>query len=139
MLLRNGIKQALRSPVRLITLFVITALICGFLSIGLNLRQAAQDNIQLLKEEFDVVAVPTFKGSIDNSANLTLNIETNYEGFRTIYAKSFDEQIFKNAAGVKNLLIHRQFGVTVNNVENLSPGDSLDRNTYDIFVFTETS
>jgi len=135
-LLHIGIIQLPRAPVRMLSLFLVVALLCNFLTIGLNLRQAAQDNIQLLKEEFDVVAVPTFKGSIDNSANLTLNIETNYEGFRTIYAKSFDEQIFKNAAGVKNLLIHRQFGVTVNNVENLSPGDSLDRNTYDIFVFT---
>ena len=138
MLLRSGIKQALRSPVRLITLFVITALICGFLSIGLNLRQAAQDNIQLLKEEFDVVAVPTFKGSIDRAANLTLDTTTNYAGFRAIYAKNFDLTIFEEAPGVKDVFIHRQFGAKVTDDEALFLRATNEWGERDIIIFTYT-
>ena len=136
MLFQSGIKQAFRSPVRTVVLFVILVLICGFLSIGLNLRQAAQDNIQLLKEEFDVVAVPTFKGSVDNDGNLITAEDTRNMGFYTIYARNFDTSVFENAAGVKAVIIHSQFGATVNSEEYLYPGRAIDQVTQDVIVFT---
>ena len=60
MLCKMSIRQSFRAPVRLIASFVVVALVCAFLVIGVNLRQTAQNNLQLLKEEFDVVAIPTF-------------------------------------------------------------------------------
>ena len=57
-MIKTGNRQSFRAPVRLIASFVVVALVCAFLAVGLNLRQTAQDNIQLLTEEFDLVAIP---------------------------------------------------------------------------------
>ena len=68
MLLKASIRQSFRAPVRLIASFVVVALVCAFLVIGTNLRQNAVNNLQLLQEEFDVVAIPTFRGSVNGAA-----------------------------------------------------------------------
>ena len=135
MLLRNGIKQALRSPVRLITLFVITALICGFLSIGLNLRQAAADNVELLRQEFDTVAIPTFRGFVNR--NGALIFEDQYgSNFFEVPAQNFDRSVFENAAGVKDVLVHTQLGAHVDVEPYVLPGHPTSRKTYDVIIFT---
>ena len=71
MLLKTGIRQSFRAPVRLIASFLVMVLVCAFLTVGLNLRKTALNNLQLLNEEFDVVAIPTFKGSVDSEGRLT--------------------------------------------------------------------
>jgi len=137
MIFRNGIKQSFRAPVRMLAVLLIATLICGFLSIGLNLRQAAQENIQLLKEEFDVVALPTFRGSLDYSGNLTLDTTGRYAGFLMTYAQNFDKSVFENATGVKDVLIHKQVGVFVEG-DQVLPGSVSRRNNHDVFIFTYT-
>ena len=136
MLLKNSIRQSFRAPVRLIASFVVMALICAFLVIGVNLRQNALNNLQLLKEEFDVVAIPTFRGSVDGEGNLTTDTKGNYQGYMTVPAFDFDLSQFENASGVKNMLVHRQFGTYVEQEAALIPGDVSTRNNRDVFIFT---
>lgn len=136
MLLKTGIRQSFRAPVRLIASFLVMVLVCAFLTVGLNLRKTALNNLQLLNEEFDVVAIPTFKGSVDSEGRLTTDTKGDYQGFMTIPAHGFDLSVFENTAGVKDVLVHRQFGAYLPNVTDLLPGDAGTRNNRDVFIFT---
>ena len=136
MLLKASIRQSFRAPVRLIASFVVVALVCAFLVIGTNLRQNAVNNLQLLQEEFDVVAIPTFRGSVNGEARLTMNTETDYQGYMTVPAFDFDLSQIESAAGAKDVLVHRQFGTYVEQEEVLIPGDVSTRNNRDVFIFT---
>lgn len=124
-------------PARYIATFLTVFLLCCVLSISINLRLEVQDNLQLLEQEFDVVVIPTFRGSIDISGDLAFeakDVRTN----KPIYAKKFDLSLLQNAVGAKEVQVNRQFGATVNNEEDLWPGNGIDRNTYDIIIFTYT-
>lgn len=136
MLLKTGIRQIFRAPVRLIASFLVVALVCAFLTVGINLRQNARDNLQLLNEEFDVVAIPTFKGSVDSAGRLTADTKGGYQGYMTVPAYDFDLSVFEGATGVKDVLVHRQFGAWLPNVTDLLPGDAGTRNDHDVFIFT---
>ena len=137
MLLKASIRQSFRAPVRLIASFVVMALVCAFLVVGINLRQTARNNLLLLNEEFDVVAIPTFKGSVDRKGQLTENVTgTDYLDYRETYARNFDLSLLKNATGVKDVLVHKQLGVFLDSRVELYPGKAQTRNTNDIFIFT---
>jgi len=136
MLCKMSIRQSFRAPVRLLASFVVVALVCAFLVIGVNLRQTAQNNLQLLHEEFDVVAIPTFRGSVNDEARLTMDTENDYQGYMTVPAFDYDLSQIENAAGVKDVLVHKQFGAYVELEENLIPGDVSTRNNRDVFLFT---
>lgn len=136
MFLKSSIRQSFRTPVRMIASFLVITLICAFLAIGCNLRQNALSNLQLLNEEFDVMAIPTFRGSVNGEGRLTLDTETDYQGYMTVPAFDFDLAQFEDAAGVNDVLVHRQFGAYVEQEEILFPGDENTRNLRDVFIFT---
>ena len=136
MLTKFSVRQSFRAPVRLLASFLVVALVCAFLVIGCSLRQTALSNLQLLNEEFDVVAIPTFRGSVNGEGRLTLDTETDYQGYMTVPAFDFDLSQFADAAGVNDVLVHRQFGIYVEQEEVLFPGDEATRNQRDVFIFT---
>ena len=136
MLTKFSVRQSFRAPVRLLASFLVVALVCAFLVIGCSLRQTALSNLQLLNEEFDVVAIPTFRGSVNGEGRLTLDTETDYQGYMTVPAFDFDLSQFADAAGVNDVLVHRQFGAYVEQEEVLFPGDEATRNQRDVFIFT---
>lgn len=137
MLLKTGIRQSIRAPVRLIASFLVMALVCAFLAVGLNLRQTAQNNLQLLNEEFDVVAIPTFTGSVNKYGELTYDTKsTDYQGFVETEARNFDVSVFENATGVKDVLVHKQFGAYWDTDDRYTPGDPQTRNNFDVVIFT---
>ena len=137
MFLKSSIRQSFRAPVRLMASFVVTALICAFLSVGLNLRQIARSNLRLLKEEFDVVAIPTFTGSVNKYGELVYDTKNDdYQGFLETDAKGFDVSVFENAAGVKDVLVHKQFGAYWDTDDRYTPGDPQTRNNADVIIFT---
>ena len=70
MLLRNSIKQAFRTPVRLTSYFLVIALVSAFLCIGLNMKRTADANLNSVINEFNVLALPNFKAPIDQYGNL---------------------------------------------------------------------
>ena len=136
MLTKFSVRQSFRAPVRLLASFLVVALVCAFLVIGCSLRQTALSNLQLLNEAFDVVAIPTFRGSVNGEGRLTLDTETDYQGYMTVPAFDFDLSQFADAAGVNDVLVHRQFGAYVEQEEVLFPGDEATRNHRDVFIFT---
>ena len=137
MFLKSSIRQSFRTPVRLIASFVVMALVCAFLVVGINLRQTARSNLQLLKEEFDVVAVPTFTGSVNKYGELVYDTKNDdYQGFLETDAKEFDVSVFENATGVKDVLVHKQFGAYWDVEDRYTPGDPQTRNNFDVVIFT---
>lgn len=128
-------RQCIRTPLRLVSNFLVMTLVCAFLSVSLNLRQTAHSNIQLLNEEFDVVAIPTFKGLVNASGQLVQDT-SGYYRYKEAQAEDFDLSILRDAPGVKNVLIHKQLGAYLNSDESLYPGSSTVRNTDDVFIFT---
>ena len=137
MLLKASIRQSFRAPVRLIATFLVIAMVCTFLAVGLNLRQVVKSNIELLKSEFDVVAVPNFRGSVDNQGKLIDDTTSrNYAGYLNTYAENFDLSVIENASGVNDILVHKQFGAYLRSETNLIPGEAMTRNTRDIVIFT---
>ena len=106
MVIRNGIKQSFRAPVRMLAVLLIATLLCSFLTIGINLWQTAKENNSLMVEEFDVAAFASCQGNVDDNGNLTLDTDGRY---RTVFASDFDAALFENAAGTEDVLIHRQF------------------------------
>lgn len=138
MLIRMSIRQMKRAPVRLIASFLVVVLVCAFLVIGVNLRQTAQDNIQLLTQEFDVMAIPTFQGSVDKTGNLTTDTRSNYQGYMTVPAVDFDLSQIENAAGVKDVLVHKQFGGYLKTDDRFSRYIYPLYDHYDVIVFTYT-
>ena len=62
MLFRASFRQARRAPVRMILCFVLMALVCAFLTLGLNLRTSTQQNLEAIYDSYEVIAVPFFQG-----------------------------------------------------------------------------
>ena len=71
MLLRNGIKQTFRTPVRLTAYFLVLLFVSSFLCIGLNMKRTADANLNSVVNEFNVLALPDFKAFIDEYGQLT--------------------------------------------------------------------
>lgn len=65
MLGKWSIKQALRAPVRSISMLLVTALVCTFLTVGFDLRHSARAGLDKIRENFLVAAVPSFKAVVD--------------------------------------------------------------------------
>lgn len=59
MLIRTSLKQTLRTPVKLIAYFLVTALAAASFCVGLNQETSAQNNFAAAEESFTTVAVPT--------------------------------------------------------------------------------
>ena len=59
MLLRASMRQARRAPVRMILCFALMALVCAFLTLGLNLRASTEQNLESIYDSYEVIAVPS--------------------------------------------------------------------------------
>ena len=55
---RISLKRILRTPVKMIAYFLITALIAAFLCVGLNLRTHSKANIAAADAAFTTIAIP---------------------------------------------------------------------------------
>lgn len=131
----HSIRQIARTPVRAIALLMAFTLVCAFLHIALTLRQVWQDNQALLEESFPVVAVPSFQGSVNTQGALTLDSSAaDYQGFLPVEARDFDLSLFQEAAGVEQVLVHRQFGAYLQQ-EGLT-GTESSGSWEDVFIFT---
>lgn len=136
-MIRYSIKQLCKTPIKAMSICLIILLLCSFLTVGINLRQTARNNLQLLNEEFDVVAIPTFTGSVNKYGELTYDTKsTDYQGFVETEARNFDVSVFENATGVKDVLVHKQFGAYWDTDDRYTPGDPQTRNNFDVVIFT---
>ncbi len=144
-----SLKQWFRAPVRVVSVFAVSLVLCAFLGVSLNLRQVAQDNLHLLEEEFSVMAIPTFKGYVNKYGRLSDNSQEDYLGFYTVPAFDFDLSQITDAAGVQDVVVYRQFGAYVDmestpRQEILMSGSYHDSTGFsladvrDIFIFTYT-
>lgn len=137
MFLQYSLLQLYRTPIKTIMGLTVMGMVCVFLCVGFNLRQTVKKNIHLLKEEFDVVAVPNFSGSVDKQGKLIDDTtDRDYAGYLNTYAEDFDLSVIENASGVNDILVHKQFGAYLSAERNLIPGDAMTRNTHDIVIFT---
>ena len=82
MLFRTSLKQTMRTPVKLVAYFLITALVVAFLCVGLNLRKQSEINIAAADAAFTTVAIPDFKAHMDYKGNLCTDTSFfDYEGY----------------------------------------------------------
>ena len=137
-LIKKNILQLMRTPIRIISMIMVITLVCTFLCISMNLREIAKGNVSIINQEFDVVAIPTFKGSVNHEGTLTSDVSGDYQGYMTIPAFDFDVSQIEAAAGVKDVMVHRQFGIYLNQKERLLPGNASTQNMHDVFIFTYT-
>ena len=140
MLLKNSIRQNFRAPVRLIAVFSVVILVCAFLTVGLNLRQISKNNVELLTKSFDVVAVPTFYATVNSDGSLAESSlgspGKKLLGYRQVPAYDFDLSAIRDAAGVKDVFVHKQFGAFVAQENPLVRGEAGTEWYHDVFVFT---
>lgn len=135
MFTRMNIKQVFRSPVRYISLFLVTAFVSSFLTVGLNLRQIALNNTNLLQESFDVVAIPTFYATVNKNAELVeTSFDIGYLGYHKVPAEQYDLTPIRDAAGVKNIFVQKQFGAYVD--QAITRGVPGTEKINDVFIFT---
>ena len=66
MLFRTSLKQTLRTPVKLIAYFLVTAFLC----VGLNLRTHSKANIAAADAAFTTIAIPEFQAHLDYEGKL---------------------------------------------------------------------
>ena len=60
MLFRTSLKQTLRTPIKLLSYFLVNALAAALLCVGLNMERSAQYNLSAAEKCFTTIAVPTF-------------------------------------------------------------------------------
>jgi len=135
MFTRVNIKQIFRSPVRYISILFVTAFVCAFLTVGLNLRQIASSNTDLLQENFDVVAIPTFYATVNKNADFVeTSFDIGYLGYHKVPAKHYDLTPIREASGVKNIFVQKQFGAYID--QAITRGLPGTETINDVFVFT---
>ena len=69
-----GLRQGLRAPRKLAAYFLVTLLVCSFLTLGLNLKRAADSNLDAVTQGFNVLAMPDFQGYITEKGHLAANM-----------------------------------------------------------------
>ena len=113
-MLRMGLRQGFRAPRKLAAYFLVTLLVCSFLAIGLNLKQAADSNMEAVLSGFNVMAMPDFKGYIDENGHLAPTLRESV-GYFPCFAENYDIEKLRSLAGVQKLDARNQFGACVNN------------------------
>lgn len=82
MLGKWSIKQALRAPVRSISMLLVSALVCTFLAVGINLRYSARMGLDKIRESFLMAAFPNFNVMVDQygrtESQMMADAEENY-------------------------------------------------------------
>lgn len=113
MLFRASMRQARRAPVRMILCFALMALVCAFLTLGLNLRASTEQNLESIYDSYEVIAVPSFQGYVTRRG---LPAETgDHAGYWPCAAEDYDLTPILNAAGVKSIDVRNRFGAYVRN------------------------
>ncbi len=141
MTVRLGLKQLLRSPVKLVVYFLITALAAALLCVGLNLEANAQRNVAAAEAAFETVAIPDFSAHIRYDGTLCADSDDPfYAGYLPCFTSEYDFAPLLAAPGAENLDVRGYFGARVNGEGNLTehaPGDG-PRNGMpdDVIIFT---
>lgn len=119
-MLRSGLKQAFRMPGRIIAYFLVTALVCAFLCIGMNLKQIADRNLQTILDSFDVVALPDFKAYITEDARLSADpFHQESIGYLQCEAINYDVKSLLELPGVRSIDARNRFGACI---DSATPG-----------------
>lgn len=113
MLFRASFRQARRAPVRMILCFVLMALVCTFLTLGLNLRTSTQQNLEAIYDSYEVIAVPFFQGYVTRRGKLTEM--GSHEGYWPCAAENYDLTPIQQATGVESVDVRNRFGAYVSN------------------------
>lgn len=113
MLFRASIRQARRAPVRMLLCFVLMALVCAFLTLGLNLRASTEQNLESIYDSYEVIAVPSFQGYVDRRGRLT--VTGDHAGYWPCAAEDYDLTPILNATGVESIDVRNRFGAYVRN------------------------
>ncbi len=108
-----GLRQGFRAPRKLAAYFLVTLLVCSFLAIGLNLKQAADSNMEAVLSGFNVMAMPDFKGYIDENGHLAPTLRESV-GYFPCFAENYDVEKLRALKGVQKLDARNQFGAYVN-------------------------
>ena len=124
MLFRASIRQARRAPVRMLLCFVLMALVCAFLTLGLNLRASTEQNLKDIYDSYEVIAVPFFQGYVTRRGKLTEM--GSHEGYWPCAAENYDLTPILNAAGVESIDVRNRFGAYVHN-EGFERGVAVSR------------
>lgn len=113
MLFRASIRQARRAPVRMLLCFALMALVCAFLTLGLNLRASTEQNLKDIYDSYEVIAVPSFQGYVDRRGKLTAT--GNHAGYWPCVAEDYDLTPILNASGVQSVDVRNRYGAYVSN------------------------
>lgn len=120
MLFRTSLKQTLRTPVKLIAYFLVTAFVTAFLCVGLNLRTHSKANIAAADAAFTTIAIPEFQAHLDYEGKLCQEITSPlYEAYGSCPAPEYDLSPIRNAPGVEQIDVRGRFGARVNGAEPL--------------------
>ena len=113
MLFRASFRQARRAPVRMILCFVLMALVCAFLTLGLNLRASTEQNLESIYDSYEVIAVPFFQGYVTRQGELTKM--GNHAGYWPCAAENYDLTPILEASGVESVDVRNRLGAYVSN------------------------
>lgn len=139
MLTKISLKQAFRTPVRLLVTYLVIIVVCVFFIISINLRQTAEQNIDLLEREFQVVAVPDFQASVNKYGGLcATSYDSGYAGYLEASAEDYDLSLLKDIPGVLRIETHDYCGAYVRQAEKLyyDPPAMATDFIKDVMVFT---
>ncbi len=113
MLLKTSIRQGRRAAVRMILSFLLMALVCAFLTIGLNLQASTEQNLTAIYESYEVIAVPDFQAYVTRSGKLAT--AGNHAGYWPCEAVDYDLTPILQATGVESIDVRNRFGAYVGN------------------------
>ncbi len=113
MLLKTSLRQGRRAPVRILLSFLLMALVCAFLTIGLNLRASTEQNLTAIYENYEVIAVPDFQAYITRRGELAG--AGSHAGYGPCEAVDYDLTPILQAAGVESVDVRNRFGAYVGN------------------------
>lgn len=113
MLFRASFRQARRAPVRMLLCFVLMALVCTFLTLGLNLRASTEQNLEAIYDSYEVIAVPFFQGYVTRQGK-PAEIG-NHAGYWPCVAEDYDLTPILQATGVESVDVRNRFGAYVSN------------------------
>ena len=133
MLIRTSLKQTLRTPVKLIAYFLVTALAAASFCVGLNQETSAQNNFAAAEESFTTVAVPTLYADSTPDGYLYHALEPEefqkliskytmkymprkyfYSGYKAVASSEYDLSSIRSAIGVESIDVCGRFGAYVN-------------------------
>lgn len=117
--IRTSLRQAFRSPVRMVTSFLLMLLVCAFLTLGMNLRATTAKNLKAVYESYEVIAIPDFQAYVSRSGELAEMGK--HRGYWPCQAEDYDLTPILSAKGVQSVDVRKRFGAYVG-AENFRRG-----------------